>query len=177
MKKTVFCKLKLGILRDVGEESRGVRVVINMAAVVCEAVADGEVGDAEHGVVGANLIEHFLRYGYCRRFVLHNHARLHVGGVEHTVAATPHAVERERYLVGQQRLGVALVVNKVMDEVLAHPFLGRDGHETAAQDVENARLSLTHLNICVERGQVYLKHLLNLHDIGHCVHCKNTTNQ
>lgn len=34
MKKTVFCKLKLGILRDVGEESRGVRVVINMAAVV-----------------------------------------------------------------------------------------------------------------------------------------------
>ena len=116
--------------------------VVDAAAVVIETVAHYEKVDVEQHVVGGNLVEHALRYLHRRRLVLDNHARPQLPVVEHAVGSEPLAAYGERNLVGHERGGVALVAYEPVDEVLAHPFLGRESHVAAAQNVEDARMLL-----------------------------------
>ena len=88
-------------------------------------------------VVGEDLVEGFLRDGYRRRFVFYYHTRLQIPGIQHTVAAQLLAADGQLHLVGKEGSGVALVVGKEMDEMLAHPFFGSQRYEFPAQYVED----------------------------------------
>lgn len=111
--------------------------VVCPAAEVFHSVADDEVVDVEQQVVCRDLGEDVGRDGDVGSLVFHNHPRPHLSAVEHGVGAQMLAADGELHLVGKQRGRVAKVVDEVVDEVLAHPFLWREGNVAAAKRVEN----------------------------------------
>ena len=104
---------------------------------MADAVAHHEVVGVEEGVVGEDLVEGLLRDGYRRRFVFYYHARLQIPGIQYAVAAQLLAADGQLHLVCKEGSGVALVVGKEMDEMLAHPFFGGQRDEFPAQYVED----------------------------------------
>ena len=110
-------------------------VVVYLTAVVDEAVRDDEVVYLEYHVVAAYLVEYLLGNIHCRGLVLNDDARAERTVVDHRVAPAAHAVELELHLVGHERLGVTLLADEVMYEMLAYPLFGRQSHILAAYDV------------------------------------------
>ena len=115
-------------------------VVVDAATVVLQSVAHHEVVYVQQQVVRRNLLEHLLRYLHRRRLVLHYHARLQVAVVQHAVGAQLLVADAEAHLVRHERGRVALVLYQIVDEVLAHPLLGRERYVAVAQNVEDAGL-------------------------------------
>lgn len=136
----------------------GLALVVHAATVVLQAVGDDEVVDMEQQVVGGNLGEHPLRQGNVGGLVLDDHQGAHVRAVDKGVAAQRLLATPQRDLVGQQALGVALVVDQEMGEVLAHPLFGRQGHVAATQKVENLRHFARTSNIHLICRQIQLFH-------------------
>ena len=128
------------VRRNVMQEVVRTLVVVDAAAVVLQSVAHHKVVYVQQQVVRRNLLEHLLRYLHRRRLVLHYHARLQVAVVQHAVGAQLLVADAEAHLVSHERGGVALVLYQIVDEVLAHPLLGRERYVAVAQNVEDAGL-------------------------------------
>ena len=105
-----------------------------------QSVADNEVIDVQQHVVSRYLVEHPLGQGYCRRLVFDYHYRSRCLVVKHAVAAELLVAGTKFNLVGEQGRRITLVADKEVDEMLAHPFLGRQADVFPPQSIENVRL-------------------------------------
>ena len=118
------------------KERIGLVVVIDVATVVLESVADDEVINLHHDVVAANLVENLLRDIDVGSFVFDNHARLKLLIVKNGVASARHTIEKELHFVGHERRWVTHVLREEVGEVLPDPFLWSESHKLVAQRVE-----------------------------------------
>ncbi len=107
------------------QESVTVVLVVDLAAVVVQAVAHDKVARFQHHVVTHNLVKYLLRDMDARRLVFHDDQRLARAVGDNGVAAPRDAVLGERHLIAHQRGGELLLGNQPLDKVLPHPFLGR----------------------------------------------------
>ena len=101
-----------------------------------QSVAHHQKVDMEQKIVDRNLVEHFLRDGDVRGFVLDNHAGLQLTGVEHTVGAQHLVATFQLDFVGEQRGRIPLVLDEKMNEMLAHPLFGSERDELPAQYIQ-----------------------------------------
>lgn len=90
----------------------------------------------EQEIVDRNLVEHFLRDGDVRGFVLDNHAGLQLTGVEYTVGAQHLVATFQLDFVGEQRGRIPLVLDEKMNEMLAHSLFGSERDELPAQHIQ-----------------------------------------
>ena len=96
----------------------------------------------EQEIIYRNLIEHLLRDGDMRCLVFDNHPGAELAAVEHAVGTQHLVAAFQLNLVGEQRGRVALVLDEIVYEVLAHPFFGCQCYEAAAQNVEDVCLAV-----------------------------------
>ena len=101
-----------------------------------QSVAHHQVIYVEQEIIYRNLIEHLLRDGDMRRLVFDNHPGAEFAAVEHAVGTQHLVAAFQLNLVGEQRGRVALVLDEIVYEVLAHPFFGRDGYVFPAQHIQ-----------------------------------------
>ena len=101
-----------------------------------QPVAHHQKVDMEQKIVNRNLVEHFLRDGDVRGFVLDDHAGLKLTGVEHTVGAQHLVATFQLDFVGKQRGRIPLVLDEKMNEMLAHPLFGSERDELPAQHIQ-----------------------------------------
>ena len=152
----IFSEIQLQgvVVWDFWDECGATRVEIHLATVMAEAVADYQIGNAQHIIVGGYLVEHFLGDVDGGRLVFHDHDGLPLLGIQDTVTSAGGPVEAYRHLVPHERGGISLVPYEVVDEVLAHPFLGGEGYKTVSQYVENVGTAVGGGYICLEGGEI-----------------------
>lgn len=116
--------------------------VVDVTTVVLESVGDDKVGDMHDNVIARNLVERVLAELDGRSLIFHYHAWPGVEVVEYGVATSGCAVQGEGNLILQLSLRIPLVLNKVMHEMLAHPFLGCEADVAAAQGVKHGGMAI-----------------------------------
>ena len=112
-------------------------VKIDMADDTLRAVGEKKVWDVEHEVVARGLVEDFLSDGDAFLLAFYDDERADLCVIDYDVAAARHAVEGDGSFHLDEFERVAEVVVEVVDDVLAHPLLGREGHIAASNDVED----------------------------------------
>ena len=60
----------------------------------------------------------------------------------------------ELHFIGKQAGRVAEMIDEVMDEMLAHPFFGRQSHIFATENIENRHTTLVFLYLYFVWGKV-----------------------
>lgn len=125
-------------------------LVVHAATIVLQPVAHDEIIHVQQHVVDRNLVEHSLGELNRWSFILNDHPRMQVGVVKNTVC--PHALvtNLELHFIGKQRVGIALLLNQKMDEMLPDPFFGRECHMFSAQNIE-------YCGMLASAGKIYLK--------------------
>ena len=135
---------------DFRKEASHLAFVIDVEAIVGNAVADREIRSMDYSIVDSNLMKYVLGNLNRRRLVLYHHTRGHIVGKEQTVATESLVIDGKRDLVAQKRCGIIRVGAKVVDEVLAYPFLRSQGYISAAQRIEDLLRSVDKANICLK---------------------------
>lgn len=134
---TNYLFLQIPVLRYILQESITVVLVIHATTVMLKPVADNQIIHFQHHVVTGNLVENFLGDFYLGSLVFHNHPGGEVTPVKHRVTAFLCTVQLYLHLICHQCLRIAFVSKKKVDEVLPHPFFGRQGDITTADYIEN----------------------------------------
>ena len=134
--------LQLGICRYIGEETAAPQLVIDGATVVRKSVRNHQVAHLQYGVVADNLIERRLRYFHLRGFVFDDDERPTFGIVDERVATAFAAVLQQRNFIAHTTRRIAFFVYQISNEVLPHPFFGRERDITLAQGVEYRGLAV-----------------------------------
>ena len=132
-----LCFADAAVVGDVLDELAGAALIVDAAAEMLHPIAYYEPLHFQLDVVAAYLLEDSLGNLYAGRFVLHNHQRFGARAIHYTIATLPGAVECNRHLVPDALGRIALIYNKVVDELLANPFFGRQRHIFPPQNVEN----------------------------------------
>ena len=126
------------------------------------AIGKNECWDFQHAVVAACLVADALRYRHFGTLALHDDLRRTGGVVDHDVASARHAVEGYRALHLHQLVGVAVGGVQHADGLLAHAFLGGQGHVASPHGVE-------HLSIrCLPRRHRRRRRWVCVADAGRC---------
>ena len=137
------------------------RRIVHVHTVMAHPIAHNQIWRTQHTVVGSNLLEHLLRDGHLGGLVFDNHqrktARLRI---DHRIAAPRHTPHTHLHLVGHQTGGIAQMLHEIMREMLAHPFLGSQCDEAAAQEVVNLRAAPFPFHFYVEVWQIDWNHFL-----------------
>ena len=126
---------------------------VDFAAVVEDAVGDGNVGGREDDVVAECLVEYLAGEGDGRGFAFDEKAGGAVFAESHDVEAAGHAVEVDGTLDGNGGRSVAFVPDEVVDDVLAHPLFGGEDNVFFADDVEYQADAALFLDFVVEGRQ------------------------
>ena len=129
-----------------------------MQAEVLQAVADDEVGHLQNHVVAAYLVEGLLADADVRSLELHDDERSALTVVEHGIGTALHAVLLQAYLVPQASQGIAQMLRHPVREMLAHPFLGREHHPSAAHKVPDEESPVAALQTYIGRRKVQFQH-------------------
>ena len=101
------------------------------------SVANNKPSDVHFHVVSAYLIKDLLVDGNVRCFVFHNHNRACFRVVDNSITTLLCIVKIEGDLVGDTGGVVSLLVDEIMNEVLANPLFGRKDNVFFAQNVKN----------------------------------------
>lgn len=128
--------------------------MVVVEADVLVAIAHHEIVGMEQHVVGGYLRDDFLAEGYALGFIFDDCAWLALLSEEDGVAAQFFCAYMDFYLVAHEGLGIAHKLDKVIDEMLAHPLLRGEGDEALAQRVEHFVLAVCRLPclyICIFR--------------------------
>ena len=122
--------------RHVGKKAVRAFLVIHVAAVMLHSIANDEVGYTHGYVVPAYLVKYPLSDidGGC--LVFNNHDRFCVFAIKNRVASLLQKSNFQGNFVAEQCCRVAFIINKVVNEMLAYPLLGRECYETLAQNVK-----------------------------------------
>ena len=128
--------------------------------MVLNTIAYDEIVDVEQEVVGGNLLEYLLCEFYVRSLVLNDHTRTKLAVVEHAVAPETLVADREFHLVGEQSLGVGLVFDEKVGEMLSHPLFGSERHIAAAEKIEDCESSVSPSDAYLLLWQIQFLHVL-----------------
>ena len=82
----------------------------------------------EQKIIYRYLVEYLLGDGNVGRLVFDNHSGAQLAAIEHAVGTQRLVAAFQLNLVGDEGCWVALVFYQEVNEVLAHPFFGRDGY-------------------------------------------------
>jgi hypothetical protein len=105
-----------------------------------QSVAHNEPLDSKPDIVSAYLLEDLLSDVDIGRLVLDNHQWLSLFAIDNRVATLLRAVQGDGHLVANALCRIAFLTNQEVDELLPNPFLGRQSHIFAPQNVKNMRL-------------------------------------
>ena len=136
------CLFQRIVCGDFGQEGVCASGVVDVTAVVGEAVGDYNIGHTEDAVVTYYLVEYVLRNGYMGGFVLDEHLRIALRIVHHCVATAGHIVECKRNFVTYATGRIAKMPHKIGYKVLTHPLLGREHNISATHTVPNGYISI-----------------------------------
>lgn len=112
----------------------------------------------QHYIVSAYLVKRALADYYVRSLVFDNHPWASLGVIQHSVAAFRGFVQRERHFVCQHFTWVSLVLDEETDEVLPHPFLGREADVASSNCVKHVCLAVAFRQPQWGRWQVQFLH-------------------
>lgn len=121
---------------------------------MCEPVGNNEILCVQLDVVSSDLFEHSTGDMDVGSLVFDDHAGAELAVVEDAVGPQVFLSDAEGDLVGQQRGGVAKAGDEPVREVLAHPFLGREGYPAAAKRVEHLAMAVLCAQLYVEWGKI-----------------------
>ena len=119
------------------EKSIAVMLVIYAATIMLKPVADNQIIHFQHHVVTGNLVENLLGDFYFGRLVFTIIRAVKVAPIEHCITAFLCTVQLYLHLICHKRLRIPLVSKKKVDEVLPHPFFGRQSNITTTDYIEN----------------------------------------
>ena len=125
-----------------------------------KAVAHHKIVNMEKEVVCGYLLEHLRRDVHRRRLVFNYHARTQRAVVKHTVASQTLFATTQLHFVGKKSLGITLVVDEIMYEMLAHPLLGSQCHMATAKDVEYGETPGAPLHTYLIPGKIQFLHVI-----------------
>jgi hypothetical protein len=101
-----------------------------------------KIGNMKKHIICRNLRENFIsqRYTFC--LIFEYGARLTVSAKKHRI--TPEALlsHPQFHLICHQCCRIAFHRHKVVYEMLTHPFLWRECHETMTQDIKHLMLAI-----------------------------------
>lgn len=112
-------------------------LVIYAATIMLKPVADNQIIHFQHHVVAGNLVENLLGDFYFGRLVFHNHPGGEVTPIKHRITAFLCTIQLYLHFICHKRLRIPLVSKKKVDEVLPHPFFGRQSNITTTDYIEN----------------------------------------
>ena len=134
-------------------------LVVYGVAVVGDAIGHHQVAGLQHAVVAGDLVEDVLGDTDFRSFALGYEQGLGLAIVHDHVGAELGAVVVEDFLDSGESGRIAEILDEVLDEVLAHPFLGGELDVFAAYGVEDGDLVFDGLEVeVVLAGEVQIAH-------------------
>ena len=133
--------LQIGVKGNGWKECAAAAVIIDLAAVMGDAIGDNQIIDLENYVVAGDLIENLLRNIYIGGLVLDYHAGRKRRGIKHGVATARCGVELYADFVGKKSGRIAAVSDEVVDKMLAYPFFGSKGYVFLPQNIKHLFLA------------------------------------
>ena len=126
------------MVRDLNKEFNLSGSPADPATVVLDPIGDDEVVNLEHEVVAGRLLKDGLVHLDARSLAFHHRDRSPVTRMHHDVRPFRQLVQHQGAFNCDQRRRAAAIMHQVVDEVLAHPFLGRQCHPPTPDRVEDA---------------------------------------
>ena len=107
-----------------------------LTAVMYQTVGDHEIRYLEHRIITPCLVEGSLGDGHLWRLAFQQEEWSPLGVEDQGIGPLGPSVQREPVFNSDAAGRVTEVMHQVVQEMLAHPFLGRCGHPPSAKGVE-----------------------------------------